>query len=400
MVGAALLAAPAFAQEEGDLARRLRLAYMAAADGLLAQQDASGAWSVRYPDRSAPSVAYTGLIVRSLAEAPEPLRPLYKAAVEKGARYILSRANLDGSFGEGERGAFLKTYTTAIALMALSSVERTDRTAAAIRGAQEYLKRHQLREGLHAGGLGYGDEELKRNPDTGEWEIQRNTAANLSVTAKAAEALKVSGLSDSDEFWPLAAEFARKCQNSTEVNTSPLVASAFKERSKAIGDEGGHIYTPDPDERLHRAGTRTVGGRTTFVSYGSMTYEGIKTYLYAGLDKASPEVKAAISWIRRNYSVEGHPGFAFDRRERHHLRGLFYYYVVLARALDAYGENPFVTADGVKHDWPRELAEQFLKTARESRMWQNDNPAWWEGDPVLVTSYVLTACDVLFKYLK
>ena len=111
-------------------------------------------------------------------------------------------------------------------------------------------------------------------------------------------------------------------------------------------------------------------------------------------------MKAAVDWVRKNYSVELHPGFAFDETQRHHLRGLYYYYLVMARALDAYGENPFVTYDGKKHDWPRELAEQLLKTVRESKMWKNDNAGWYEGDPVLVTSYVLNTCDLLLKYVK
>ena len=79
---------------------------------------------------------------------------------------------------------------------------------------------------------------------------------------------------------------------------------------------------------------------------------------------------------------------------------VYYYYVVMARALDAYGENPFVTIDGKKHDWPSELAEQFLKTMRETKLWKNDNPAWYQSDPVLVTGFVLNTLDILTKHVK
>lgn len=383
-----------------DTAEKLRLTYMAAAEWMMGQQDASGAWRIRRAENPAPSAAYTALVVASLAQGPESLRPLYRGAIDKGARYLLSRANLDGSFGEGESGSYLKTYTTAVTLMALSSVERTDRVADAIRGAQAYLKRNQLKEGLHGGGVGYGDEELRRNADTGEWELKRSAVGNLGALGMAAEGMKASGLSESDEFWSLAVRFARKCQQSTELNADPALLAAYEKKGFAVGNEGGHVYTPEPDEALHRAGVHSVGGRKTFVSYGSMTYEGIKTYLYAGLPKESPEVSAAVDWVRRNYAVDRHPGFSFDRQKRHHLRGLFYYHLALSRALDAFGENPFVTSDGQKHDWPRELAGQFLKSVREGRLWRNDNPAWWEGDEILVTSYVLMTCDVLFKYLR
>ncbi len=107
-----------------------------------------------------------------------------------------------------------------------------------------------------------------------------------------------------------------------------------------------------------------------------------------------------MDWVRKNYALEVHPGFAFDAAKRNHLRGLFYNCVLMACALDADGENPFVTFDGKAHDWPREMAENYLRRIQESRLWMNDNSAWYEGDPLLVTSYVLLTCDVLFRHLK
>ena len=47
-----------------------------------------------------------------------------------------------------------------------------------------------------------------------------------------------------------------------------------------------------------------------------------------------------------------------------------------------------------------ELAEEMLKTVRDSRMWKNDNPSWYEGDPALVTSYVINTCNILLKRLR
>ena len=93
----------------------------------------------------------------SFVQAPEPLRSKFKDATAKGLAYILSKKNTDGSFGEGPTGTFLKTYTTALCLVALSSVERTDAVADATRGGQAYLKNNQLKEGPHEGGLGYSD---------------------------------------------------------------------------------------------------------------------------------------------------------------------------------------------------------------------------------------------------
>ena len=73
---------------------------------------------------------------------------------------------------------------------------------------------------------------------------------------------------------------------------------------------------------------------------------------------------------------------------------------MMARALDAAGDRPLIGPDGKEHDWPVDLARQLLKTVRDSKAWQNDNPAWYEGDPTLVTSYVLNVCDILLHYIR
>jgi squalene-hopene/tetraprenyl-beta-curcumene cyclase len=386
--------------QDGDLAQRLRTAYVDAADALIRQQDEGGAWRIAMPDRTAPSVAYTALVVSALARGPDDLRAKHRPAIEKATRFLLSRANLDGSFGEGDSGSYMKTYATAVTLSALSSAEWAEKVSDAMRGARAYLQRNQLKEGLHRGGEGYGDDEPRRNPDTGVWEIQRSKIANLSATAAVAEAMKDTGLSLSDDFWGLVAEYVRKCQNSADVNKDPLLAAAFKAKGLSVGDEGDLYYTPEPDGKLQKAGTRKIADRETIAGYGSMTYDGIKTYLYAGLRKDSPEVKAAIDWVRRNYSVDAHPGFLHSRARRDELRGIYYYYLVMARALDAYGERPFITSDGREHDWPKELAEKLLSTMSEAKSWRNDNPAWYEGDSILTTSYVLNIMDVLLRYLR
>ena len=131
-----------------------------------------------------------------------------------------------------------------------------------------------------------------------------------------------------------------------------------------------------------------------------MTYHGIKTYIYAGLGKDSPEVKSAIDWARKNYTIDAHPGFPYDKSKRSHLRGLYYYTLVMTRALDVIEERPFRTFDGKEHDWPVERAEHLLSTMKNDKMWFNENPAWWENDPLLVTSYVLKTLDILFPYIK
>ena len=78
-------------------------------------------------------------------------------------------------------------------------------------------------------------------------------------------------------------------------------------------------------------------------SYGSMTYAGLKSMLYAGLGPEDPRVKAAYEGIRRYYTTAENPGL--------NDAGLYYYYHVFAKALDAIGEPEIVDADNITHDW-------------------------------------------------
>ena len=39
-----------------------------------------------------------------------------------------------------------------------------------------------------------------------------------------------------------------------------------------------------------------------------MTYAGLKSFLYAGVSKDDPRVKAAVEWVRKHYTVTENPG--------------------------------------------------------------------------------------------
>jgi squalene-hopene/tetraprenyl-beta-curcumene cyclase len=352
----------------------------------VSQQDDKGAWT----EKGQPSLAYTGLIVAALAEAPPDLKPKYKPAVDKAVAYLVSKQNGDGSFGE-MGGEFLKVYTTSIALMALSlaAPDRKD----AIGNARGYLKTNQLKEGVDKGSLGYGDKDLKMEEGK---PVPKPVIPNLSTTGFAAEGLARSGLPQDDAFWKLVIEYVSKCQNNSETNTDKEFVARLKEKGLSLGDDGGLFYAANPADI--RGGTVKLTDKEIINSYGSMTYDGIKTYIYAGLKKDDPRVKAAIDWVRKNYSVEAHPGFAFDDK-RTHIMGLFYYYLMMARAFDAMGEKTFTTFDGKVHKWANELGEQLLKVQKEEKMWVNENARWREDNPLLVTSYVLNVLNAVMKHV-
>jgi squalene-hopene/tetraprenyl-beta-curcumene cyclase len=69
--------------------------------------------------------------------------------------------------------------------------------------------------------------------------------------------------------------------------------------------------------------------------------------------------------------------------------GLFYYYHTFAKALDALGQDVFEDDRGNRHFWRAELIRELARRQRPDGSWLNENDRWLEGDPNLVTGYVL-----------
>ena len=147
----------------------------------------------------------------------------------------------------------------------------------------------------------------------------------------------------------------------------------------AKNPDGGFYYTPaNGGESM--AGTTPEGGLR---SYASMTYAGLKSMIFAGLDKDDPRVRAALEWLAKHYSFEENPGMGDA--------GLFYYYHTMAKALDVLGDEVFTDAAGTAHHWRGELAQAVIARQREDGSWVNANARWMENDPNLVTAYALLA---------
>ena len=113
-----------------------------------------------------------------------------------------------------------------------------------------------------------------------------------------------------------------------------------------------------------------------------MTYSGLKSFLYAGVKKDDPRVVAAVDWCRRHYTLEENPGMGKS--------GLFYYYHTFAKAMEAYGEDPFVDAKGVKHAWRVELFQALQKQQLANGSWRNmGERTFGEDNADLSTAFAL-----------
>lgn len=326
---------------------------------LAAGQRAGGSWEAF----GQPSLGVTALAVQSLIQdaryGPNHSR------VARGLAFILRHVQPDGGIYAPDEG--MRNYHTSVALMALAATGDPNH-AGTIREAQNFLKKlqwdggegHEVSSPWY-GGQGYGKH---KRPD-------------LSNTQMMLEALHQSGLSADDPVYRKAMVFITRCQMLGEQNDQPFAAGAT---------DGGFIYSP-ANGGESKAGARIIDGQPQLRSYGSMTYAGFKSLLYARIDRDDVRVQRAVDWIRRYYTLDHNPNMPHAQS----LEGLYYYFHVFAKAMDAWGEEVFVDARGASHRWRMELCNALFARQRKDGSWINEADRWYEGNPHLVTSYALLA---------
>jgi len=283
-------------------------------------------------------------------------------AVAKSLKFLESQVQPDGGIYGGEK-SFLRNYETCVGLLCFKEANADKRYDKIIANADKFLRGLQIddkdgktKADLDYGGVGYGG---KGRPD-------------LSNTAFLVEAIVAAGAGPEDENVQQALIFISRCQNlESEHNTSPLAAKI---------NDGGFYYTLVNDGEGPDSKKSPDGGLR---SYGSMSYAGFKSMLYAGLKPDDPRVKAAVTWLRKHYDLKANPGL--------NDAGLFYYYHLLSKALSVHGEDQFTDDKGKAHDWRAELVAELAGRQNADGSWVNKNRQWLETDPNLVTAYALLA---------
>ncbi|MCA9067913.1 MAG: hypothetical protein KDA84_03270, partial [Planctomycetaceae bacterium] len=261
-------------------------------DYLKSSQNDDGSWTTNR------TLGITGLVVNALLESGVPATD---PTVQKGLKVLESHVQEDGGIYVPK--SRLVNYETCIAVMTLAATN-DKKYQPIIEKAEKFLRKLQWDEGegletsdVAYGGAGYGGSS---RPD-------------LSNTQFLMEALKSAGAKEDDPAFKKAMIFVSRCQNlETEHNTTEFAGKI---------NDGGFYYTP-------AAGGNSGAGKTPeggLKSYGTMTYAGLKSKVYAGLKKEDPRVKAAFDWISKFYSLDENPGEG--------TKGLYYYYHTFAKTL-------------------------------------------------------------------
>jgi len=282
--------------------------------------------------------------------------------VKKGLAAMEKFVKPDGGiYGNGR----LKNYETCVAMVCFAEANRNGKYNEILKRAKDFVTGVQKGSGQRPpsdpwyGGVGYDGDG---RPD-------------LSNTGYFIEALKSVETGSEDPAIQRALVFISRCQNlDNEYNDTQFAAKV---------DDGGFYYEIpvtkiDPSTSEERF-TPNGGLR----SYGSMTYTGLKSMIFAGLTPEDPRVKAATQWIGKNYDVENYPGMG--------SAGLFYYYHTFASALKTAGIGKLKDAQGKEHDWRADLIQELASRQQPDGSWSNENRRWFENDKNLATCFALIA---------
>jgi squalene-hopene/tetraprenyl-beta-curcumene cyclase len=339
---------------------------------LRTNQDKAGWWS----ESGQPAI--TALVLTAFKGEPagrySKTEPPWLA---KGYSYLTSCVQPDGGIHQSN----LVTYNTALSMMALLAANKPgyDET---IRKARQFLVGLQRDFGekgrmddVQDGGIGYGSKY--EHSDMG------NTLAALEALHHSKHLVRDKNPADAPDLnWAAAIHFLENCQNLRAYNTQSWASDDPK-------NKGGFVYYPG----MSMAGSETnvETGRVALRSYGSISYGGMLSYIYADLKRDDPRVTAVFDWLRAHYSIDENPGMG--------AQGLYFYLHTMTKALNTYGVQELQLKDGRKIDWRKEVALKLLNLQQRDGSWNNNNGRWREKDAPLVTAYAVLSLEVIWRGL-
>jgi squalene-hopene/tetraprenyl-beta-curcumene cyclase len=327
---------------------------------LKAQQKPDGSWSDdRYP-------ALTALPVWCFAQSDFPGKD---EIIKKAVAFILASRQEDGGFYRvlPGRGGGLSNYNTAICLAALSTLNDPALTPSLLKARRFLAAAQYIGDDINSGGMGYDAKSDRPYSDLNNtiWAVE---AMRMSEKL---EDLRPAGTARADMNWGEVQKYLARCQNGENAGTN---------------DAGGFSYRPNES----KAGVQTnAQGVVVFRSYGTMTYAGVLSLIYANVDRSDSRVKSALDWASKHWTLDENPGMGQE--------GRYYFYSILAKALAASGRQELKVAGQDKPlVWRRELEAKLAGLQQPGPekgqgFWVNNAGRWQESDPVLVTCYTVLA---------
>jgi squalene-hopene/tetraprenyl-beta-curcumene cyclase len=336
---------------------------------LTKSRNEDGGWGFK-PGQSHPAI--TAMALKVLLGRPD--FPADNDVVKAGLDRLLKFRQDDGGIYLPKEGN--DNYTTCVAVMALAAA-KDPKYKDALDGAVKFLRGQQIKVGSKTPD---GQEVAKDHPFEGGVSYGRQGRPDLSNEGYWMQAMHEAGVSGDDPDMQRALAFVKRVQNRTEGSEG----QSFVVKGE---DDGGFIYAINKKDGQFVGESFADESDRGLRSYGSMTYTGFKSMLYANVAKDDPRVKAAYEWIRKFWRLDSNPNVPQDRSRQ----GLYYYYDVFAKALRAWGQDEIPDTKDVKHNWRNELVEVLAKQQKADGSWANEQDRWMEASPVLVTCYAIGA---------
>lgn len=367
------------AHAQGTLAQDIQQGITRGLDFLKSKQDASGFWVT--PEEPALSALVISAFVddparQSAAAIPE--------AATKGYDFLLKNVKPDGGiYGRGRANYNTSICLTALVLRARPEDEEIIRKARKFTvGQQNDYDDKGKADNPADGGFGYGNPKPNA-PAHGDLSNTHFALESLYLSKKLLDDTGKPVDKKDDLNWAAAIQFISRCQNLPSTNDQKW---AGEDKSTL----GAFAYTPGDGKA---AKDRKPGEREPMRCYGSISYAGMLSFIYAGLTPDDPRVQAALQWLGENYTLDENPGMGSE--------GLFYYYHTMAKAMAASGLDTLKTKAGQTVDWRETLGRKLLAIQNNDGSWTNkESSRWMEGNPVLVTAYTVLALEQVARALK
>ena len=339
---------------------------------LQANQNPAGFWS------TADHPAITALALTAFQGEPTGrFKQAKQPELQRGYAFLLAAAKPDGGIYQKE----LANYNTAVSMMALLAANRPEYDPV-LRPARAFLVRSQVDLGEKGkldspfdGGVGYGSKY--------DHSDLNNTLLALEALYYSKHLIADKGTDEARDLdWPAAIRFLQTCQNLPGHNPESWASADAQ-------NKGGFIYYPG--HSMAGSVTNSATGRVALRSYGSASYAGLLSYIYADVKRDDPRVIAVMDWLRGNYTLEENPGMG--------PQGLYYYLHTMTKALALYGGTELELKNGKKVNWRKEVALKLINLQQKDGAWSNDNNRWWEKDPALSTAYAVLALEIIYRGL-
>ena len=340
---------------------------------LVEKQQPAGYWS--QPEHP----ALTGLVLTGFIGEPSGrIKANPPEHVRKGYKFLLLNVKPDGGIYSRD----MANYNTAVSIMALV-VANNPQYKSFIRKARNFtvtlqsdFDKQGVTDNPFDGGIGYGGRYQHSDLSNTMYALEALYYTKNLTHDVSADEVQLSKLN-----WDAARKFIERCQNLPSVNDQSWA-------SDDVQNKGGFIYFPGNS----KAGEMKLdSGKTALRSYGSISYAGLLSYIYADLDKDDPRVKAAFVWLEKNYTLDENPGMG--------AQGLYYYYHTMAKTLASLRVEKLKLNNGKVVDWRHDLAAKMINLQDSTGMWVNENGRWWERDPVLVTAYAVITLEIIHRGL-